>query len=112
MLNRKQLFTINFQSCNFKEFRYTHTSIEEQKYKIECQIQKLIVFEPYTFEENSLFSADFIIIEKEELKNKHRKVEEQLFMIRFVSSCALLQWSLCVCVFVCTWGWALFFFQD
>lgn len=54
MLNRKQLFAINFQSCNFKDFRYKHTSIEEQKYKIEYQIQKLIVFEPYTFEENSV----------------------------------------------------------
>lgn len=38
-LTRKQVFTINFQSYNFKEFRYIQILIKNQKYKIDCHIK-------------------------------------------------------------------------
>lgn len=50
---------------------------QEKKYKIECKIQILIMFQLFTFEENPLFKLDFIMIEKE-FKSQHRQVKDQL----------------------------------
>lgn len=58
---------------------------KEQKSKIECKLQILIMFQLFTCAENPLFKLGFIMTEKE-FQSQHRQVRDQPRTTCIVSS--------------------------